>query len=147
MKILFLDYDGCLHADDVYLVDGVPVMRREGAQIFEHANLLAEMLEPYPEVQIVLSTTWAAKLSFVRATLYLPAALQQRVVGATLEFRGEKGDRLELAEWLELSRFDQIMRYVRGKGLRDWLRSHSVRSRTTRKCRLMTYSWTTCATN
>ncbi|MRT01548.1 hypothetical protein GJQ57_23165 [Ralstonia pickettii] len=121
MKILFLDYDGCLHADDVYLVDGVPVMRRDGAQIFEHANLLAEMLSPYPNVQIVLSTNWVAKLGFVRAKLYLPAVLQQRVVGTTHEFRSDGGDRLDLAEWLELARFDQIMRYVRGKGLEAWL--------------------------
>lgn len=121
MKILFLDYDGCLHADDVYLVDGVPVMRRPGAQIFEYAHLLAEILARYPDVQIVLSTNWVAKLGFIRAKLYLPAALQQRVVGTTYEFRGNKDERLEPAEWLELPRFDQIMRYVRGKGLQKWL--------------------------
>lgn len=121
MKILFLDFDGCLHADDVYLVDGVPVMRRDGAQIFEYANLLAEILEPYLDVQIVLSTNWAAKLSFVRAKLYLPAVLQQRVVGTTYEFCSNKGDRFDLAGWLELSRFDQIMRYVSAKGLTSWV--------------------------
>lgn len=121
MTTLFLDYDGCLHADDVYLVDGVPVMRRAGCQIFEYANLLAELLEPFPQVEIVLSTSWVAKLSFVRARLYLPAALRQRVVGSTYEFRSNNGDRFDLAEWLQLSRFDQVMRYVRARNLQSWL--------------------------
>ncbi|MDC6296225.1 HAD domain-containing protein [Ralstonia pseudosolanacearum] len=113
--VLFLDYDGCLHADDVYLVDGVPVMRRDGAQIFEHANLLAELLDPYPQVEIVLSTSWVAKFSLIRTKLYLPEVLQPRVVGTTYEYRTDK------LEWIELSRFDQVMRYVRGKNLQSWL--------------------------
>ncbi|AJY44021.1 hypothetical protein I6G56_14755 [Burkholderia humptydooensis] len=114
-SVLFLDYDGCLHPHDVYLVDGVPVMRRDGPQLFEHANLLAELLEPYPQVQIVLSTSWVAKFGMIRATLYLPAALQQRVVGTIYEFRTDK------TEWAELSRFDQIMRYVNANDVKSWV--------------------------
>lgn len=114
-SVLFLDYDGCLHADDVYLIDGVPVMRRRGAAIFEHANLLAKMLAPYPDLKIVLSTSWVGSFNFVRAKLYLPQSVQQRVVGTTYEYRTDK------QEWSELSRFQQIIRYVRAKNLQSWL--------------------------
>ena len=114
-SVLFLDYDGCLHADDVYLIDGVPVMRREGAQIFEHANMLAKILAPFPDVQIVLSTSWVGIFNFVRAKLYLPQSVQQRVVGTTYEYRTDK------QEWSELSRFEQIIRYVRAKNVQSWL--------------------------
>jgi hypothetical protein len=113
--ILFLDYDGCLHADDVYLVDGVPIMRRAGCQMFEHANLLAKILAPYPDVQIVLSTSWVGTFSLIRAKLYLPEALQQRVVGTTYEFREDN------LAWMELSRFEQVMHYVRGKNVHSWV--------------------------
>lgn len=113
--VLFLDYDGCLHADDVYLVDGVPLMRRQGAQIFEHANLLAQILAPYADIRIVLSTSWVGTFSLIRAKLYLPDALQQRVVGTTYECRTDK------QAWAELSRFEQINRYVRAKNIQSWL--------------------------
>ncbi|CAJ0800244.1 hypothetical protein LMG7141_03795 [Ralstonia condita] len=115
MTVLFLDYDGCLHADDVYLIDGVPTMRRPGAQIFEHANLLAKILTPYPDVQIVLSTSWVGTFNLVRAKLYLPQTLQQRVVGTTYAYRTDK------EAWAELSRFEQIIRYVRAQNLQAWL--------------------------
>lgn len=115
MTVLFLDYDGCLHADDVYLIDGVPVMRRPGAQIFQHANLLAKILAPYPDLKIVLSTSWVGTFNFVRAKLYLPQSVQQRVVGTTYEYRTDK------QEWSELSRFEQIVRYAGAKNLQAWL--------------------------
>lgn len=113
--VLFLDYDGCLHADDVFLIDGVPFMRRDGAQIFEHANLLAEILRPFPDVRIVLSTSWVGTFNLIRAKLYLPQTLQHRVVGTTYECRRDK------QEWDGLSRFDQIIRYVRANGIQSWL--------------------------
>lgn len=114
-SVLFLDYDGCLHSDDVYLVDGVPVMRRSAARIFEHANLLESILAPYPDLRIVLSTSWVGTFSLIRAKLYLPDTLQRRVVGTTYEYRTDK------REWDELSRFEQIIRYVNAKGLQSWL--------------------------
>ncbi|AXK38505.1 HAD domain-containing protein [Crenobacter cavernae] len=113
--ILFLDYDGCLHPDDVYCVNGEPVFRTQGAQLFEHAELLAELLEPYPQLKIVLSTSWVRVFDFNRAKGYLPTTLQNRVIGTTYEFCDDAG------EWFELSKFDQIMRYVQGHQIQSWL--------------------------
>lgn len=39
-----------------------------GKPLFEYAPLLAEMLEPYPEVQIVLTTSWLDKLPLEQVT-------------------------------------------------------------------------------
>lgn len=113
--ILFLSYDGCLHPDGVYHVNGEPEIRVEGHALFEHAEPLARLLEPYPDVRIVLSTPWASIYGLEAAKAFLPVALQNRVVGTTYEFCGD------MVDWAELSEFDKIMRYVEGHGIRTWL--------------------------
>jgi len=54
-----------------------------GHRLFENAELLVQALAPYPEVAIVLSTSWVRVLSYSRAKAYLPEALRSRVIGAT----------------------------------------------------------------
>ncbi len=113
--VLFLDFDGCLHPDNVRRVDGKPVLLAEGSELFEHAALLATLLEPYPDLQLVLSTSWVRAFGFEESVRHLPADLQRRVVGNIHEFC------TDVYEWCELSRFDQVMRYVVGKGVESWL--------------------------
>ncbi|QKM44056.1 hypothetical protein HI792_15870 [Ralstonia solanacearum] len=113
--VLFLAYDGCLHPEGVHHVNDDPQLRSEDHSLFEHAGLLAKLLEPCPEVRIVLSTPWARIYGLSRAKAFLPAALQTRVVGTTHEFCGD------LVEWAELTEFDKVMRYVEGYGIRSWL--------------------------
>jgi hypothetical protein len=65
--ILFLDFDGVLHPNDVYLVDERPVMGNadghEGRDsLFCFAPLLADALQNRPDVTIVLSTSWVPYL-------------------------------------------------------------------------------------
>lgn len=55
--ILFLDFDGVLHPDAAFLVKGRPTLKAEG-QLFMWAPLLVDVLADFPEVQIVLSTSW-----------------------------------------------------------------------------------------
>lgn len=114
-RILFLGYNGCLHPDGVRHVNGEPVLHVDGHALFEHADLLAELLEPYPDVQIVLTTTWARIYGLEGAKAFLPAALRNRVVGTTYEFAGD------MLDWAELSEFDKVMRYVEGHRIRAWL--------------------------
>ncbi|KKB70237.1 HAD domain-containing protein [Burkholderia pseudomallei] len=126
-SILFLDFDGCLHPDDVYHVEGKPVLRTEGAKLFEHADVLADLLTPYPELRVVLSTRWVRVLGFnqameysliqglTQAQGYLPKPLKSRVIGTIYEYC------TDYVEWVGLSRFDQIFRYVNGRGLASWL--------------------------
>lgn len=88
-RVLYLDFDGVLHHEDVRrgkkgMFFG-PEAQKTGHDhaFFEHCHLLESLLEPYPDVQIVLSTTWAKVLGFSRARKRLSPDLQARVVGST----------------------------------------------------------------
>ncbi|WP_368622630.1 HAD domain-containing protein [Paraburkholderia sp. BR13444] len=88
--VLYLDFDGVLHPEDVWRRPGIGpyVASPPGHEVFEHAALLADCLEPYPALRIVLSTSWVQVLRSVRkVTRRLPPELHRRVVGATFHRR------------------------------------------------------------
>lgn len=121
--ILFLDFDGVLHPDAVYLVKGRPTLRGEG-ELFMWAPLLVDVLADCPEVQIVLSTSWARELSFSRARRWLPDPIRARVIGSTwhsaMKYQTD-GFRLAQTWWDTATRYQQIKRYADRAGLTDWL--------------------------
>jgi len=86
-KVLYLDFDGVAHPESVYLLHkrGPTLMNAPGHTLFEHCLLLEEVLAPYPDVRIVLSTSWVRRYrgSIRRLSRRLPPGLQVRVVGAT----------------------------------------------------------------
>lgn len=97
--ILFVDFDGVMHATG-------------GATApLEYADLLAEMLEPYPGVEIVLSSSWVETFGFDDTRAMLPESLQRRVVGTTYNRAGQPGD----------SRYAEIARYVEQHSITKWL--------------------------
>lgn len=120
--ILFLDYDGVLHADAVFLEARRPVLRAEGT-LFMWTPILVEVLAPYPEIKIVISSSWARIRGFSRARDILPEALRTRVIGSTWHSSFGRcpisGMRLPSNWWEEASRFRQIARYVTRAKLRD----------------------------
>lgn len=122
--ILFLDFDGVLHPDAVYLVRGRPELRAEG-KLFMWAGVLAEVLIGHPSVRIVLSTSWARELGFSRARNFLPAALRSRVIGATWHSAMATDDELRPLGretwWDQATRYQQIRRYVDRARLRNWI--------------------------
>jgi hypothetical protein len=71
--ILFLDFDGVLHEDPCF----------DEARLFARAPSLAEALEPFPEVLVVLSTSWRTQYTVAELSQALPAALRRRVLDAT----------------------------------------------------------------
>ncbi|PVX83666.1 HAD domain-containing protein [Paraburkholderia unamae] len=84
--VLYLDFDGVLHPEDVWRRPGTGpyVASPPGHTLFEHTELLSRCLEPYPELRIVLSTSWVRVFRSVRKVAgRLPLALRMRVVGAT----------------------------------------------------------------
>ena len=88
------------------------------------APLLIKTLADFPEVQIVLSTSWARELSFNRARRWLPEELRARVIGSTwhsaMSFKRE-GFRSLSTWWDEATRYQQIKRYAGRAGLTDWV--------------------------
>lgn len=110
LRLLFLDYDGVLHPDAVYLTSRGVELRAAG-ELFMWAPLLVEALAPHQDVQIVLSTSWARNLGFHRARSVLPAELQPRVIGATWHSAMGKGWP-DFIPWDAQTRHEQIQAYL-----------------------------------
>lgn len=119
--ILFLDFDGVLHPDAVYRrLDGRIELRASG-ELFMWAPLLEEILEDYPELRIVLSTSWVRVLGFRRARERLPAKLAERVIGATWHSAMGRNS-LDVIGWDHQTRFQQISAYLsRSPNPTPWL--------------------------
>ena len=81
--ILFLDFDGVLHPDAVYLSRQGPTLKSEGT-LFMWAPILANLLDDFPIISLVLSTSWVRHLGYKRALGYLPIELRERVIGVTV---------------------------------------------------------------
>ncbi|CAJ0698309.1 HAD domain-containing protein [Ralstonia mannitolilytica] len=112
--VLFLGYDGCLHPNAVSHSGHEPLLYGK-SRLFEHASDLVELLAPYPEVDIVLSTEWVWHYGVAMALSYLPEPLRKRVVGTTAEFKGDP---------VLVSKFDQILYYVTRRRVDFWLALH-----------------------
>lgn len=84
LLVCYCDYDGVLQDDAVYWSrrEGIHI-RTPGRKLFEWAFILEELLAPYPDVKIVLSTSWVRFKRFDFAKRRLPSGLQSRVIGAT----------------------------------------------------------------
>ena len=82
--VLYLDFDCVLHQEDVWWHPSRGAyMNTPGYTLFEHAHLLEDVLSSFPEVRIVLSTSWVRVRSFSPATKRLSPGLRSRVIGAT----------------------------------------------------------------
>lgn len=119
--ILYLDFDGVLHHDDVWIdLHNRPYLRGPGV-LFEYADRLTQVLAPYPQLKIVLSTSWVRVKRFSYAVNRLPVDLRRRVIGATWHSRFKLDD--ELVDWwlYTATRYDQIFRDVRRRQPLRWL--------------------------
>ena len=92
--VLYLDYDGVVHPDEVYLDAHNRIYLRGESTLFEHAALLEATLAPYPQLRIVLSTSWVRMKGFDRACKRLHQALRERILGATWHSRFAQDDQL-----------------------------------------------------
>ncbi|REG49638.1 hypothetical protein B0G80_6036 [Paraburkholderia sp. BL6669N2] len=116
-QVLFLDYDGTIHRGPSYRTRrGIVSSDPKQIRLFEFAPLVDELLAPYPDLEIVLSTSWVSVVGFDRAKECLPTSLQRRVRGAT--YHSKYADALA---WSTIGRGIQILRYVRVHRLKRWL--------------------------
>lgn len=122
--ILFLDFDGVLHPDEVWLTKGRLKLEGDG-HLFMWAGVLDGLLADFPTVQIVLSTSWARQFGYSRAKKHLPPGLRNRVIGATWHSSMEKQDGLNrphaVTWWDAATRYEQIKRYAVRAKLTDWI--------------------------
>ena len=89
--VLYLDFDGVLHHEEVWcsMKRGIfiPQHVAPGRTLFEWMPALQNALASFPNVRIVLSTSWVRERSFSFAKSQLSASIQSRVVGATFHNR------------------------------------------------------------
>lgn len=112
---LFLSFDGALHIGHGVMHDGV-VSLDSGRAAFEFAPLLVELLRPYPQVEIVLTTGWLQSITVDEVIYCLPPDLASRVVGTTRDFK----PRLSYVQ-SGAGRTDVIVSYAYAKRLKNWL--------------------------
>lgn len=115
--VLYLDFDGVLHHENVlwHPKVGPYLSAPEQYKIFMHVKLLEELLEPYPQLLIVLSTTWAKRYGITTAAKNLSPSLRNRVIGGTWH------SRMNSQEFLEKSRGVQIHEDAMRRKPRAWL--------------------------
>ncbi|CAG9187464.1 HAD domain-containing protein [Cupriavidus pinatubonensis] len=116
-NVLFVDYDNCLTRSDCYVVGEDVVPSEPGVVLFEYAGILEQLLEPYSDVRMVLSTDWVQTFGFERARDALPlASLRARVIGTTYP-----ADDTSALQFPTLTRGEQVLRYVAKHRLKSWL--------------------------
>lgn len=83
--VLYLDFDGVLHPEEVWWhpARGPYLSPNSRHRLFEHAALLEEVLLPYPDLLLVLSTSWVRRYGMYGAAKRLLPSLRSRVIGAT----------------------------------------------------------------
>lgn len=91
--VLYLDFDGVLHHEDCCWSKHGPYINARSLgpdryTVFQHLDLLERILAPYPQVKIVLSTSWVRSYGCHGATKRLQSeSLRSRVIGATFHSR------------------------------------------------------------
>lgn len=117
-QVLFLDIDGVLHRGSSYMTrDGVTSSAPGRIELFEFVPVVDRLLEPYPTVEVVLSSDWAYRFGVDYVRDRLPSQLlRDRIREATYT-----GCDFDEQFWPMLTRGAQVVDYVRRHSLARWL--------------------------
>ena len=115
--VLYLDYDGVLHHENVlwHPSIGSYLSAPDEYVLFQHSELLESLLAPYPQVAIVLSTSWSVRYGCAKAAKNLRPSLRMRVIGATYHAKMSK------QTFLSMPRGAQVWADVTRRRPRKWL--------------------------
>lgn len=115
--VLYLDFDGVLHHENClyHPRKGPYLCAPAGHTLFQHVPLLQELLFPYPDVRIVLSTSWVRRYGFRRTARLLGPSLCARAIGTTFH------SRMDEQEFSALARGMQVCGDVYRRRPRDWM--------------------------
>jgi HAD domain in Swiss Army Knife RNA repair proteins len=90
--IIFIDFDGVLH--------GVQAIESEG---FAHVQALEVVLREFPDVQIVISSSWRYHENLDQLRAHFSADIAKRIVGVTPTL---------MPTWQEYARFLEISAWI-----------------------------------
>lgn len=85
--VIYLDLDGVLHHEAVVWDPRRGVYMSQvlapGRTLFEWSGILEEVLRPFPEVALVLSSSWGIRVGYAATIKQLPTNLRRRFIGGT----------------------------------------------------------------
>ena len=112
MRLLFLDFDGVLHPDAVFLTSYGIELRAKG-ELFMWSSHLVEALGQATDISIVLSTSWVRNLGYSVAKKNLPCEIQKLLIGATWHSAMGRSWPDQII-WDTQTRYEQIAAYLAG---------------------------------
>ncbi|MGF6837900.1 hypothetical protein QF001_001767 [Paraburkholderia youngii] len=113
---LYIGYGGVLNIGEGLVDQDGNITLDSGRRTFEFAPYLADVLMPYPDVQLILTTAWTATLGELQTAALLPVELAARVVGTTLHHPPRMGE-----VRAGIGRTMSILRHVEACGIETWL--------------------------
>lgn len=123
--VLYLDLDGVVHHEAVlwHPRRGIYMSPYEASDrtLFEWLPFLQEELAPYPQVSLVLSSTWCIRPGYSKTLQRLPEQLRARFIGGTFHKRVHGADPWILSSFRSTSRGQQILADVTRRKPRQWL--------------------------
>lgn len=123
--LLYLDVDGVVHHEAAIWhprlgIHMSPVLA-PGRSLFEWVPILVAALAPYPEVRLVLSSTWCIRPGYGKTLKRLPELLRNRFIGGTFHKRVHGADPWTSTSFQGTSRGMQIWADVQRRKPRQWL--------------------------
>jgi len=114
-QLLYLDFDGVLHHENVWWHPkrGAYIFETH-YRLFEHVELLEQLLAPYPDLQIVLSTSWVRRYGMTKSAKFL-GPLRERVIGTTFH------SMMDVQHFLQMPRGQQVWLDVVRRRPANWL--------------------------
>lgn len=101
--ILFLDFDGVLHTDPCY----------DETQLFSCLPPLEAMLRDFPEVEIVISSTWRESRSLSELKSFFSHDIGARIIGVT-------------PIWRDIPGIVEVIGYQRHAEIEAWIRNSEM---------------------
>jgi hypothetical protein len=123
--VLYLDIDGVLHHEEVLwgAKKGIYMCPRlaPNHSLFEWAHFLIAALAPFPEIQLVLSSSWCRTPGYGKTLKRLPLELRKRFIGGTFHKQIHGADPWLLKQFVELPRGVQVFNDVCRRKPMAWL--------------------------
>lgn len=123
--VLYLDLDGVIQHEAVLFHPrrGIHMSPTEapGRTLFEWAPILVGILAPYPEVRLVLSSSWCIRPGYDKTLRRMPESLRLRFIGGTYHRRVHGADTWTQESFVSTPRGAQVIADVERRKPRRWL--------------------------
>lgn len=122
--VLYVDLDGVVQHE--YVIwnkrHGIHMSPKVHPRtLFEWSHHLEDALRPFPQVRLVLSSSWCRWPGFGKTMKYLPSSLRERFIGGTYHKRVHGSDPRMKASFEAMSRGAQVCADVLRRRPAQWL--------------------------